>query len=275
MTYALLDDGFYDHPNFANVADDLVGIWAKGLAYCNRHLTDGRIPKAKALSFCVTTDRTTVVDRMIEAGLWGDDGEDVWHLGFLDHNPSRAHVKAKLKKSKARKEKWKEAQEAKRSETRLKTVPGRVPGSVPDDVPNGAQSNPIQSDPIPPVVPPRESVRETVRSGYAEGALTVLGGLSFSIQDSEAEVIVRVVADTPQWCGLRGQSLATAIRNSAAAYVRARRDEAKFERGFTPTKWAEWLRTDGGSPRRPSGPDLATMRTNQVQEELLRKATTR
>jgi hypothetical protein len=266
MTYALLDDGFYDHPKFAKVPEDLVGIWAKGLAYCNRHLTDGKIPRSKTRSFCVTVDPDTVVSRMVAAGLWEEDADDVWHVGYLDHNPSRAQVKAKLKKAKARKDKWREKNETTRSETRLKTVPEHVP----ERVQNGAQSNPIQSDPNTPIGPHRESVREIVRAAYAEGALTVLGGLSFSVQDSEAEVIVRVVADSPRLCGLRGEALATAIRNSAATYVRARRAEAKFERGFTPTKWAEWLRTDGAGQRRP-GVSAAERETKRVQLEALKR----
>jgi len=118
--------------------------------------------------------------------------------------------------------------------------------------------------------PTPNSIRELVRQAYAQGALTVLGGQSFSVQDSEADVVVRVVADSPRWCGLRGQALATAIRNSAAAYVRARRAEAKFERGFTPTKWAEWLRTEGAGQRR-SGVSAAERETKRIQLEYLRK----
>lgn len=267
MTYALLDDGFYDHPNFANIPDDLVGVWAKGLAYCNRHLTDGRIPIGTARRFCVTSDQKTIVERMVDAGLWTADFEDVWHIGYLDHNPSRAKVKAKLKKAKSRKDKWNEQREGMRSETRLKTAPERVPNAVPNGVPNGVQSNPIRSDPNTPIAPLRESVRELARRAYAEGATTALGVQTFSLQDSEADVIVRVVRDSAHWSGLRGDSLATAIRNSAAKYIAARRDEPQFERGYAPSKWAEWLRSGGGKTQTSHDPQLVRARAASAAVE--------
>ena len=111
MPYAQLDDGFYDHPRFEKVDDDLVGIWAKGLAYCSKHLTDGRIPKRVARTFCVTTDPSTVVARMIDAKLWADVGDGVSHIGYLDHNPSREQVRARQLGNKIRKERWKTSQE--------------------------------------------------------------------------------------------------------------------------------------------------------------------
>lgn len=111
MPYAQLDDGFYDHPRFEKVDDDLVGIWAKGLAYCSRHLSDGRIPKRIVYAFCVSTDPATVVMRMVASALWRDVGDAVEHVGYLDHNPSKAEVRAKQQGNKARKDRWKLAHE--------------------------------------------------------------------------------------------------------------------------------------------------------------------
>jgi len=107
-----------------------------------------------------------------------------------------------------------------------------------------------------------ESVKEAARRGYAEGIRTVIDGPPFRILDAEIAVILDVIDGTPKWVGLRGSMLADAIRKSAHDYALAHRDvpnAAKFERGFSPTKWAEWLRSGGGAPepRRPGGPGPA------------------
>jgi hypothetical protein len=151
MTYALLDDGFYDCPTFALVPDDLVGIWAKGLAYCNRHLTDGWIPVPKALSFCVSVAPETVVERMIKTDLWalgtGKKTGLVEHVGYLDHNPSKKEVLARRKAATDRKNKWKTTAQGTRSATRSSHDLGTCSDHDLGTLPNPIRSNPIQSDP--------------------------------------------------------------------------------------------------------------------------------
>ncbi len=46
MTWVKLEDNFYDHPDFVDCELDEVGLWARALAFCGRHLTDGFIPDA-------------------------------------------------------------------------------------------------------------------------------------------------------------------------------------------------------------------------------------
>lgn len=139
MTYALLDDCFYDSPTFAGVDDDLIGVWAKGLAYCNRHLTNGFLTRSVTRSLCTTCDPDTVLERMVTAGLWREKGDRVEHIGYLDHNPSKREVLRRRKAVKDRKDKWKHLHAGTRSATRSHHDPGTPP--------NPLQSDPLQSNP--------------------------------------------------------------------------------------------------------------------------------
>jgi hypothetical protein len=146
MTYALLDDGFYDHPTFIDVDDDLIGVWAKGLAYCNRHLTDGVIgARSIAQKLCKTADPNTIVERMVEAELWALKGDKIIHVGFLDHNRSKREVLKQRTAAKERKNKWKQSAPG----TPKEHVPGtrseHVPGTPEEQCPT--QPDPTRSDP--------------------------------------------------------------------------------------------------------------------------------
>jgi len=138
--YALLDDGFYDAPRFGNVPNECIGVWAKGLAYCNRHLTDGYIPERVARAFVERvpnatleqSDPSNVLAEMVKSGLWKRLNGGFSHVGYLDHNRSKDAVLAMRESSKHRKEKWKLSHPGTRSE--------RDPGTVPNPI----RSNPIQ-----------------------------------------------------------------------------------------------------------------------------------
>lgn len=280
MTYALLDDGFYDHPNFADAPDDLVGIWAKGLAYCNRHLTDGRIPKSVAAGFVrgtrsgtrsgtVPHERDTVIQDMIAQNFWLDRGDFIEHVGYLDHNPSRRSVLGKKKAAKERKQKWKDAKDGTRSGHVPPISSVRVPGTPP---------NPIQSDPIDPPYPPRgETGGEDSSDGdpaagvpgltdhdpadddresesafvarcaeaYAQG-IADGGDHSWVMPDASYERAVIVQALMTHQPGLSGDDRLDWIHRAAATYRRATTDDkVGYQRGFRPSKWLEWLNTGG------------------------------
>lgn len=148
MTYALLDDGFYDAPKFADAENECIGAWAKGLAYCNRHLTDGFIPEHMARRFVeripgtrsalVQADPETLIEELLNRQFWSRCKGGFRHVGYLDHNPSKAQVLARRESTKQRKDKWKEA--------RAERVPGTRPERVLGTLPNPIQSNPIQSE---------------------------------------------------------------------------------------------------------------------------------
>ena len=146
MTYALLDDSFYDAPSFAGAPNECIGVWAKGLAYCNRHLTDGFIPDRVAVVFLGRVDGSQLeqndpeklLAEMLNRQFWSRRKGGFAHVGYLDHNPSKAQVLARRASARDRKGRWKQGP--------LERVPGTRSERVLGTHPNPIRSNPIQSD---------------------------------------------------------------------------------------------------------------------------------
>lgn len=91
MPWVKLDEGFYDHPKFLRVSPHAVAVAIAGLAYCNRHLTDGHIP-AEALPGLRGT--TAQANQLVDAGLWSQvEGGYVIH-DFSDYQPARSDIQA-------------------------------------------------------------------------------------------------------------------------------------------------------------------------------------
>lgn len=94
MGWVRVSDDFYDNPKFADVTPLSTALWIVGLAYCNRNLTDGYIPKSVAgrlidfdgLSYTVAEGEMfsigeddcspLAVHDLLKVGLWHEDGHD-------------------------------------------------------------------------------------------------------------------------------------------------------------------------------------------------------
>ena len=94
MGWVRVSDDFYDNPKFADVTPLSTALWIVGLAYCNRNLTDGYVPKSVASRlvdfdglaysvvdaelFGVLEDDCTplAIGDLIKVGLWHEDGHD-------------------------------------------------------------------------------------------------------------------------------------------------------------------------------------------------------
>lgn len=120
---------------------------------------------------------------------------------------------------------------------------------------------------------PHESIRETAIRAYGEGIETVTGVGGFAMTETEERAVMAGVEASPKWVGLRGEMLGRAIRKSAADYARDRQGEAKFEKGFAPSKWLEWLRSAQAPESKVQllGTDSAAQRSARAQEAILRK----
>lgn len=114
MPWVRITDDFYDNPKIASVGSLAVGVWLAGLAYANRNLTDGFIPRGAAhgLAIVETVDDTgrvweasetsggtgedvtgrRIAERLVAAGLW-EPAEGGYQIHDFDHyQPSRADV---------------------------------------------------------------------------------------------------------------------------------------------------------------------------------------
>ena len=127
MPWVKLDDHFPDHRKLAELGDyaPLCGwLYVCGLAFCNRQLTDGRIPKAhvhRLASFrhigletgsigpadrpyaTVGDDVTPepLADLLVTVGLWEDQGDAYYIHDYLDYQPSKTEALA-LKETRAK-----------------------------------------------------------------------------------------------------------------------------------------------------------------------------
>jgi len=94
MGWVRVSDDFYDNPKFTDITPLSVALWIVGLAYCNRNLTDGYVPKSVAprlcdfdgLSYTIAEGEMfsigeddcapRAINDLVKAGLWHTDGHD-------------------------------------------------------------------------------------------------------------------------------------------------------------------------------------------------------
>ena len=90
MSWVKVDDGLPDHPKFLALGRDrlaAIGALVTMLAYCNRYLTDGAVPRAAAQRIPVR-----LLARLQRVGVI-DPAEDGWTIhDYNDYQPSKAEV---------------------------------------------------------------------------------------------------------------------------------------------------------------------------------------
>lgn len=111
MTWLRIDDAFYDHPKVVQAGPLCIALHVCALAYCSRHLTDGRVPRAmiphlahfdgiqltrdsgsKRSGPNLPIDVFAIAERLVEVELWEHDGQDFLIHDYLEYNPTRVDV---------------------------------------------------------------------------------------------------------------------------------------------------------------------------------------
>lgn len=132
MPWVKLDENFADHPKVERVGPLAAWLHVAALCYCSRHLTDGRIPKAKAVRLADIPNPADHVSALVTEGLWADAGTDYVIHDYLDYQPSRDSVLAERSAARDRMAK-------KRSAARSPEVPPNKNGS------SASPSRPVDS----------------------------------------------------------------------------------------------------------------------------------
>lgn len=140
MAWVRLSDDFYDHPKFDKAGVLGIALFAAGLAWCNRNLTDGFIPRKTAsrlLDFedavqaVRDADRNAVtnvtdndaqalflardtVAKLLEAGLWREVEGGYEVHDYLEYQASREQIEAGRESNAARQKAWRERRKAER-----------------------------------------------------------------------------------------------------------------------------------------------------------------
>lgn len=113
MGWVRISDDFYDHDRFSEVGALGIAVWLVGLAYCNRNLTNGKIPRVAAnrllfiegLGIYTGTmsgrdaEVTDGIAELVDAGLWLDEGKFYTVRDYLDYQPSADEVKDQREKN--------------------------------------------------------------------------------------------------------------------------------------------------------------------------------
>lgn len=89
-----LDVHFADHPKVIGLPEPAVVLWVASIAYANRHMTDGLVPRPVIPRLWPLADPHAAVAELVKTRLWHEvDGGYEIH-DFLDHNRSRAERQA-------------------------------------------------------------------------------------------------------------------------------------------------------------------------------------
>lgn len=97
MPWVRIDENVPDHPKFIAISANAFRLWVEGVAYCQKHLTDGVIPrfalkKMRYYSAASMKDLTAVLAPG-KGPLWHViDTGDIRVHDYLDHNDSREVV---------------------------------------------------------------------------------------------------------------------------------------------------------------------------------------
>jgi hypothetical protein len=88
MTWTRLPDDFGDDPAMLAVSRSARLLHVEGLAYGNRHLTDGAVPAAALRTLTDAVDPDADVAELVAAGLWTATA-DGWLLDALGSEAGR------------------------------------------------------------------------------------------------------------------------------------------------------------------------------------------
>lgn len=96
MTWTKLDDGIFDHPKMVKAGEDAANLYVRGLVYCNRYLTDGRIEVEVLSVLTRKRDAAKLAEALVRVGAWEAHPDGGWLVhNFHEHNPTAEEVEAR------------------------------------------------------------------------------------------------------------------------------------------------------------------------------------
>lgn len=160
-----VDDSFYDHPKFGEAGPVGIALWITGLAWSNRNLTDGFIPRHRVnllLSWegvawrmwmgdlfggGEDVEAELVAKHLVEVGLWEETDSGYQIHDYLEYQPSAEQVNERRQKDRTRKKSG-EVESAKRAVSNPRANPRRSPAEsahVPNGIPPDSEVPQTQS----------------------------------------------------------------------------------------------------------------------------------
>ena len=84
MTWTRLPDDFTDRPEMLEVSRSARLLHVEALVWCNRLLSDGRLPKGALPRISDSPDPEADVTELVKAGLWEPDADRGWRIDWTD-----------------------------------------------------------------------------------------------------------------------------------------------------------------------------------------------
>lgn len=108
MTWVKLDDNALDDPRLLNLARGEVLMALEGLAYSNRYLLDGRLPREALRKITTEPDLEAAAAHLVAAGIWKATDEGWQILWLLDDQPKATVVEEERKAARGRSQRHRE-----------------------------------------------------------------------------------------------------------------------------------------------------------------------
>jgi hypothetical protein len=288
MTWAKFDVSLPRHHKML-LAESLAGdaawtLYSKSILHAREHSTNGVIRPIVLPTMTKHQDPVSVAEALVTAGLWKKvKGGYVIH-DYLAWNPSKEQIEGE--KAKAR-DRMKRNRSPEQGDVfgDVRANKGRSSGGVrqteknreeknrenPPSPPGGGECSAVEPDPEPapastvvpttaepqaPAPPPDDrQARARGRKAYSDGVAQATATPFKFPNDARAhhdfaDAIEPFIADKTQ------EQAEAWIRETAIRYVNARRDQARFEKGYAPSKFIEWL--NAGMPERADEPASRT-----------------
>jgi hypothetical protein len=106
MAYLRLSDDMPDHPKISGLSAESFRFWITANCWCQKHLTDGKIPTSALRSILHYTPKRAA--ELVQAGLWIETADGFQVHDFLAHNDSRERVIERRSGKAARVARWRE-----------------------------------------------------------------------------------------------------------------------------------------------------------------------
>lgn len=222
MSFARIDDNYLDHPKCLEAGEDAAMLNIRAIVYCNKHLTDGRLPKSALSSITRKPKPELLVKDLVRVNLWEDHG-DHWLLhDFLDWNESRSEVLTRRAAVKDRKKRWTERQAGTRSTDGDGTRSERVRNATSERGSDAPLSSPLLSSPIETGTPHSPPAAAAAGEPSRKARQKRQRPPDVRVDAVRADVLRLSGVDYPDaaWDGLRAQFGKGTSLDDALAYVR-------------------------------------------------------
>lgn len=161
MTWVKIDDQFTDHPKIVEAGPLAAWLYVCSLTYASRYLTDGFIPDPQVRRLADLKNVATLVQKLVDTGLWDRVANGYNVHDYLDYNPTAERVKAEREAAKERMKNKRSSPELLPNIAGSSPSPTRTPSHTPVVGTEDSESTTTKS------IPKQTSARRSVQSAEA------------------------------------------------------------------------------------------------------------